>query len=264
MTLERTQAPILLSGQPGIRAKEGEAVSRALAAELVALLETLSPEEWDAITACAPWTVKDIAVHLLGWADALCSPRSFAAQARAALRRRRRFDNLLDAHNDGQVEAGRTMSTQEVVDRLRVMLPRAAKLRRRLGGPLHYVPAYAGFLGGTCNLGYLLNAVFPRDSVVHTIDIAQATGRDVPVSDAGARVAADMLRDWARRRDVDATIELLDGGPTYVAGRGGRATIRAGTGAIVHRLAGRTPSTEIELGGDTAAAERWLAAGCPV
>lgn len=265
MTLERARTPVVLADQPGIKAREGEALSLALADDLTALLSRLSPEEWAAVTPCDPWTVKDVAAHLVGWCDALCSPRAMATQARAGLRRRKRFGSILDAHNDGQVEAARTQSPQEVLDRLRVMAPRAARVRRRLGSSLHYVPAYAGFLGGTFNLGYLLNAVFPRDLLVHTIDVADATGRDVPIGDAGGRVAADMLRDWARRRGVTATIELTGpGGGTYVAGDGGSTKITGSTAAVVHRLAGRSPSTVIEIEGNTAAAERWLAAGCPV
>ncbi|HEX2058995.1 MAG TPA: maleylpyruvate isomerase family mycothiol-dependent enzyme [Actinomycetota bacterium] len=265
MTLERTRTPVALAAEPGITAKEGEALARALAADFVALLEDLSPAEWAAVTPCDPWTVKDIAAHLLGWADALCSPREMGAQFRKAVGRRKRFASILDAHNDVQVEAGRALSNETVLDRLRVMLPRAAKVRRRLGGPLHYVPAYAGFLGGTFNLGYLLNAVFPRDLLVHALDVAHATGRDLAIGEAGHRVAADMLKDWARRTNADATIELTGpAGGTYVAEAGRRATISAPTGAIVQRLAGRQPAAVIAIDGDTAAAERWLRAGCPV
>lgn len=265
MTLERTQSPVVLATQPGIKPKEGEALSLALGQDFTGLLARLSPEEWAAVTPCDPWTVKDIAAHLLGWCDALCSPRALAAQTRAGLRRRKRFGSILDAHNDGQVEAARPQSPEEVLERLHVMLPRAAKLRRRLGTGLHYVPAYAGFLGGAFNLGYLMNAVFPRDLLVHTIDVADATGREVPIGPAGARVAADMLKDWARRTGASATVELTGpGGGTYVAGDGAGATISAPTAAVVHRLAGRTPSAHIAVSGDTTAAEAWLAAGCPV
>lgn len=265
MTIERSRAPVALASQPGLTAKEGQALSVALAADFVGFLEQLTPGEWDAVTPCDPWTVKDVAAHLLGWCDALCSPRAMASQARSAIARRDRFENLLDAQNDAQVEIGHTMSNDEVLDRLRVMLPRAAKLRRRLGTPLRYVPAYAKFLGGPFNLGYLMNSIFPRDLIVHTIDVAGATGREAPMGDAAGRIAADMLRDWARRTKADATIELTgpEGG-LYVAGDGRRATISAPTAAVVHRLAGREPATPITLGGDVAAAERWLAAGCPV
>jgi uncharacterized protein (TIGR03083 family) len=265
MTLERTKSPVVLAAQPGLKPAEGQTLSLALLEDFTGLLEQLTPEEWAAVTPCDPWTVKDVVAHLVGWAEALCSPREMTAQARAALARRRRFANLLDAQNDAQVEAARSQTPDEVLDRLRVAVPRAAKLRRRLGTPLHYVPAYAKFLGGSFNLGYLLTSIFPRDLLVHTIDVADATGRDAPIGDAGARVAQDMLKDWARRTGADATIEMTGaGGGTYVAGDGGRATITGSTAAIVHRLAGREPSTTITTAGDTAAAERWLAAGCPV
>ena len=256
---------MILAAQPGIKAREGEALSLALAEDLTGFLERLSTDEWTAVTPCDPWTVKDVAAHLLAWADALCSPRQMAAQARAALRRRKRFANLLDAHNDAQVEAARQTPPTEILDRLRVMVPKAAKLRRRLGAPLHYVPAYAGFLGGPINLGYLLTSIFPRDLLVHAIDVAEATGRDAPIGPAGGRIAADMLRDWARRTGASATIELTGpGGGVYVAGNGGSTTITGSTAAVVHRLAGREPSEPITIEGDRAAAERWLAAGCPV
>lgn len=265
MTLERTRTPVALAAEPGITAAEGEALARSLAGDFVALLEKLSPEEWAAVTPCDPWTVKDVATHLLGWADALCSPREMGSQFRKALARRKRFESILDAHNDAQVEAGRALSNEEVLDRLRVMLPRAAKLRRRVGRPLRYVPAYAGFLGGTFNFGYLLNSIFPRDLLVHTLDVAEATGREAPLGEAAQRVAADMLKDWARRTGADATIELTGpGGRSYFAGAGTRATITAPTGSVVQRLAGREPAAEIALSGDAAAAERWLRAGCPV
>lgn len=261
----RTTTPVLLDREPGIKAKEGEALALALAERFTSRLAELSPEEWDSVTSCDPWTVKDVAAHLLGWAEALCSPREMAAQARGALRRRKRFENLLDAQNDVQVEAARSMSTDEVVERLRVMLPKAARLRRRVGGPLHYVPAYASFLGGTFNLGYLMNVIFLRDVVVHGLDVSAATGRPFTFGAPETRVATDMLKDWARRSGADATVELKGLGPgVFVARTGTRARIVAGADAFVLRLAGRDPGVAEEIDGDTEAAHRWIAAGCPV
>jgi uncharacterized protein (TIGR03083 family) len=37
-----------------------------LGRELLAVLRALGPEQWKLPTACAPWTVKDVAAHLLG------------------------------------------------------------------------------------------------------------------------------------------------------------------------------------------------------
>jgi uncharacterized protein (TIGR03083 family) len=254
---------VLLDREPGIKAAEGQALAVALAQRFVSLLDELSPAEWDTVTSCDPWTVKDMAAHLLGWADALCSPRALTAQTRAALRRRKRFGNLLDAQNDAQVELARDLSPEQVLERLRVMLPRAARLRRRVGGALHYVPAYASFLGGTFNVGYLMNVIFPRDLIVHTLDVCAATGRPVAFGAADVRIATDMLKDWARRTGADATLDLAGLG-TFVARTGTRAHISADGGAFILHLAGREPATSEEITGDTSAAERWIAAGCPV
>jgi uncharacterized protein (TIGR03083 family) len=263
MTATAATMPVILAEQPGIKAAEGRDLSIALANRFVSLLEELSPQEWQAVTVCDPWTVKDVAAHLLSWAEALCSPREMASQTRSALRRRKRFDNLLDAHNDGQVEAARDLSTGELLERMRVMLPRAARLRRRVGGALHYVPAYASFLGGTFNLGYLLNSIFPRDLVVHHGDVCAAVGRPATFDPAGARIAMDMLKDWARRTGADATL-VLDGLGTFIAGTGTRARIEADGYAFVLRLGGRAPEKPEQVSGDVEAARSWIAAGCPV
>ena len=37
-----------------------------LSRQLIAVLRSLQPAEWDLPTACTPWTVKDVAAHLLG------------------------------------------------------------------------------------------------------------------------------------------------------------------------------------------------------
>ncbi|MDQ3982420.1 MAG: hypothetical protein M3271_07040 [Actinomycetota bacterium] len=164
------------------------------------------------------------------------------SQARAAWTRRKRFGGIVDAQNDVQVEAARSHSPEEILARLRVMLPRAARLRRRVGGALHYVPAYTSFLGGVINVGYVMNAIFPRDLLVHTLDVAYATGREAAPGAAGERVVADMLKDWARRRRVDATLSLTrPGGGVFVAGMGERAAISAEAAAFAWRLAGALP-----------------------
>lgn len=264
MTVETRRTPVMLARQPGIGAAEAEGLSRALAEAFVAQLSDLTPEQWSAVTSCDPWTVKDIAAHLLGWADAITSPRAMASQARQALSRRKRVGGIVDAQNDFQVEAARSQSPEEILERLRVMLPKAAKVRRRVGGALHYVPAYMSFLGGPINVGYLMNVIFLRDLLVHALDVADATGRGADPGAAEARVIADMVKDWARRSGADATIELTGlAGGVFVAGNGARATITADAAEFAWLLAGRNaPKPAIE--GDAAAAERWIARGCPV
>ena len=37
-----------------------------LSKELNSVLKTLTPSDWDRLTICSPWSVKDVAAHLLG------------------------------------------------------------------------------------------------------------------------------------------------------------------------------------------------------
>jgi uncharacterized protein (TIGR03083 family) len=264
MTVGTRRRPVVLARQPGIGAAEAQRLSLALADRFVALLSELTPQQWETVTSCDPWTVKDIAAHLLGWADAICSPRAMAAQARLAFARRKRLGGIVDAQNDVQVEAARSQSPAEILERLRVMLPKAARVRRRVGGTLRYFPAYMSFLGGAINVGYLMNVIFLRDLLVHALDVAHATGRGAELGAAEARVIADMVKDWARRTGADATIELAGpAGGTFVAGNGGRASITADAGAFAWLLAGRAAESPV-IEGDVAAAEGWIARGCPV
>lgn len=38
----------------------------ALSKQLITVLKSLKPSDWDRLTICAPWSVKDVAAHLLG------------------------------------------------------------------------------------------------------------------------------------------------------------------------------------------------------
>jgi uncharacterized protein (TIGR03083 family) len=46
-----------------------------LSAELLSVLRELGPADWDRPTACQPWTVKDVAAHLLGGSLGRLRPR---------------------------------------------------------------------------------------------------------------------------------------------------------------------------------------------
>jgi hypothetical protein len=37
-----------------------------LSMELISLLKSLKPSDWDRLTICSPWSAKDVAAHLLG------------------------------------------------------------------------------------------------------------------------------------------------------------------------------------------------------
>lgn len=79
--------------------------------ELVGLLETLSPQQWETPSLCAGWRVRDVVAHLLY--DAIPLHRYAISQVRY------RFD--VNRLNNGLVDAERTTSPDELLKRYRAI-----------------------------------------------------------------------------------------------------------------------------------------------
>jgi uncharacterized protein (TIGR03083 family) len=82
-------------------------------ASLLELLSSLSAEQWQASTVCPGWSVKDVALHLLGDDIGLLSRRRDGVTPAAASRESGGFEELvalLDRHNQAWVEAARRIS----------------------------------------------------------------------------------------------------------------------------------------------------------
>jgi len=89
--------------------------------ELIDLLGRLSPDEWSAATACPRWTVKHIAVHVLGEELGWLS-RGRDGDTSGLLDDQielRAFVELLDAKNQRWVDAASGLSPRVVIDLLR-------------------------------------------------------------------------------------------------------------------------------------------------
>ena len=85
-------------------------------AALVALLRDLAPEEWNQHTACAAWTVKDVALHILGGDIAIVARKRdrFAVPLPEA----ESFVQSLNLHNAQWIASGRRMSPELAIDLL--------------------------------------------------------------------------------------------------------------------------------------------------
>jgi len=86
------------------------ALARDERAELAAFLATLTPEQWDAPTLCAGWTVRDVVAHVVGY-DPLGVSGFVGALARA------RFD--ADRANQRVIDGLRDRDPAELVDLVR-------------------------------------------------------------------------------------------------------------------------------------------------
>ncbi len=79
-------------------------------AELLRVLETLRDDEWNAPTACAGWSVRDVALHVLGDDVGLLSGLRDADSPRGAFSTFADLVSFINARNGVWVEANRRMS----------------------------------------------------------------------------------------------------------------------------------------------------------
>ena len=231
---------------------------------LIDMLRTLGPESWDATTDCAPWTVRDIVAHILGWAEALTSFREAGHQLVAARRRVKEFGNPVDSQNQVQVDERADLSPDELLDRLEETLPRFSRFCRGAGRIGRVVPLYDGTILGLTNVNYLLNTIFTRDHFMHRVDISRATGAELVVGGSEARLIEDVVCDWGRRRNVSALVDLTGpAGGAYLVGSPPEASIEGDAIVFARVLAGRGRPDELSITGDVKRAEAWLLEGCP-
>lgn len=252
---------IKLEDLPGISPRESHALGTSMTETFIATLEDLDEPSWNTVTRCAPWTIKDMAAHLVGWAEALTSFKELGRQSRLALGRAKEFGNIVDAQNAVQVDDRSHLSSTEVLALFRDRMPAEVRARKRFGTGLRFVPFYLPYLGGTTNAGYLFNTIFLRDLLCHRLDIADALGSDFVMTEAERRVAADMLKDWVRRTGAD--VQVIDGDEMYVAGAG-IDTIEAPLAEVAEALSGRRDPVTLKITGNRERIEGLLAQGIPV
>lgn len=254
--------PRIVAAAPLTRA-EGKALMATQYDTLLDLLHSLSPDEWNAVTDCAPWTVKDIVAHLIGWATAFTSPPEYARQL-AARRRFKQLGSTTDAQNQVQVEMRSHLSPEELLRDLEEVLPRFARFRSTFSYVGTVLPLYVPGLLGLTNVAYLLTTIFSRDAFMHRVDIARATNRELILGGPEARLIEDVAVDWSRRVGATARLHLTgSAGGDYVIGTAPRADLTADAIVFARVLAGRGDPSEVEIGGAAEAAQAWLKKGCP-
>lgn len=248
---------------PGTSRREAAELAAAENAAFIAELTALAPDAWNGSTDCDPWTVKDIASHVLGWGEAGMSWREFRHQMAGAVKGWRAHGNPVHAQNQLQVEDRKDLSPDELIARLEVGLPALLRLRQRLSLPGRLVPLYNP-LFGLITLGFAMDTIFTRDVFVHRIDIARSAGTEFYAGPHDRRVFEDCLRHWAKKSKANLCFEL--DGPLsghYATGSAPAAVVR-GTGVdLVRVLAGRLEPERMEIEGEKERAVAWLRVPCP-
>jgi len=188
------------------------------------MLQGLGDEDWSRQTECPAWDVWAMAGHVLGMAEMAASVREMIRQQLAA---KKRGGVPIDALTAVQVDKSADLSTQELIDRFRLVGPRAARARGRTPGLIRRrsMPDKQN-VGGqleTWTFGFLLDTILTRDPWMHRIDISRATGHPLDLStDHDAALVADVVNEWALRHGKPCSLRLTGAaGGSWTVGDGG-------------------------------------------
>jgi uncharacterized protein (TIGR03083 family) len=193
-------------------------------ARMVALLRSLTPQEWGRPTDCPAWDVRALAGHVLGMTEGFTGLRRMAAMMRAGAKAAG-DGPLIDGMSAAQVAANAHLGTAELMARMETASPMQARWRgrRRL---LRHMPDKEQMRDGTVEtwrMGFVLDVVLTRDTWMHRVDITRATGRPHELTAAhDGRIVADVVAEWVRRHGRPVNLHLTGpAGGRYAAGVGG-------------------------------------------
>jgi uncharacterized protein (TIGR03083 family) len=215
------------------RGEEAWRLASATYDALLDLLEELDPEEWATPTVCAPWTVADMVGHLIGAAESEASIVEGIRQQVVAARRKGDHDGSpLDAWTALHVDRHASLTPAQRLTRLREVAPAAVRGRSKLPRLIGRIPvSLVGDAEGSLpdgspekvTLGELNTVIYTRDTWLHRIDIARATGRDPRLDPSvDRRIVADVVVEWAGRHGQPFSLILTGpAGGRYQQGTGG-------------------------------------------
>lgn len=194
---------------------------------LLALLRELDEADWARPTDCPEWDVRAMVAHVLGACESCASVRETIHQIRAGKKvAARRGGAQVDGINEVQVAERAHLSPAELLARLERVIPKAVRGRRRTPAPLRRIDVGDAFTG-PLSLGTLMDVIYTRDTWLHRVDIARATGRPLHLTaDHDGRIVADVVADWAARHGQP--FELVLTGPAGGAFRQGEGGERLG------------------------------------
>lgn len=208
------------------------------------LVATLDRADWEQSTHNAGWRVRDVVAHVAGQYEELARIATFLRRLRTG--RRRYPDRIaLDAHNQVQIDELAGLSSPELVARLGRYGPTGVRAVRRIPGLVRRLPSTLFFPEPPLpdrTLGYMFDVLTSRDTWMHRLDIARATGRPFTVGEHDRHIVAQVLRDLGRRWNGPAvTLELTGaaGGVWTVGTAATVDTVRADTLGMMLHLSGR-------------------------
>jgi uncharacterized protein (TIGR03083 family) len=214
-----------------------------------ACLAGLRPHDWAKPTDCTRWDVRALAAHVVGSAAGQASPREFFRQVRvgrpvvAEIGAQYWWDGMNEVH----VRERESLTIDELRSEWDDNSARALRARRKLPRPIARLPLLnLPEPVGRKPLSYLFDVGLTRDSWMHRIDIAAATGLTFDADpNHDGRIVADLVAEWATTHDEPFRLTLSGpAGGNYVSGAGGEQ-VEIDAIDFCRTLAGRLEGTGV-------------------
>ena len=183
---------------------------------MLALLRRLDDAAWSQPTDCPGWSVRDMLGHLVGAAEGFSNPFELLHQYRVGAGLVRDGSaggtQLVDGANAVQVTERAQQPVGELLDRYEAVIGAVLRWRRRL----RHVPGRMDDTAGRFTLRQLFEVILTRDTWMHRLDVARATGMAFEeTADHDGVILADAVRDWAGRHGQSFQLVLSGPGGGY-------------------------------------------------
>jgi uncharacterized protein (TIGR03083 family) len=194
------------------------------------LLRTLDDDDWYRPTDNDEWDVRATALHVLGATAGNASLKEMVHQMRAGKKLYKqlganRWHHWVDGVNEVQIRERSTLTNKDVVETFAATAPKAVAGRKRVPRPLRALPLVDLPEPYTKRqpLGWLTDVCYTRDTWMHRVDIAAATGKPLVLTpEHDGRLVADMVAEWATLHTDPFDLELTGpAGGRYRRGDGG-------------------------------------------
>lgn len=217
------------------------------------LLRGLEPSDWNKPTDCVAWSVRDVVAHVAGAFEDGARITVFIRHFTRAGKKHPDM-NLIDAVNQMQLDERGRHGPSALIEELSVIGPKAISARR--GRPQlmrrRTVPSQ-GTLPPGATFGYLFDVIYARDLWMHRIDIVNATGTVLAVTDAETEIVEQVVRDLGEVWDGPTSTLTLTGhgAGSWQLGAGvPKAELSADAVETCRMLSGRVASPTITSTGD--------------
>jgi uncharacterized protein (TIGR03083 family) len=167
----------------------------------LALVTSLSEDDWEKPTACPRWNVRQMLAHVTGAAASYARWSEFKRQNSFKVQRPYRVSGLsfLDSLNQIQVDDRASATPAALIDELQTVGPRAIATRARLPMLLRALRMPLPALG-IVPFGYLTDLIYTRDMWMHRLDLSRATQREMVMTpEHDGRIVSLVIRDVAKK-----------------------------------------------------------------